>query len=83
MMTSATVRRSSRYETSVAMSSDTPARPPATPRKRWNHSMRVAVSSEGRNCPWHVGQSGQPRPDPLTRTTPPHTTTRKMTNSVT
>src|SRR5438132_9083683 len=38
--------------------------------------IRVAGSSDGRNCPWHSGQSGQPRPDPVTRTMPPHTTTR-------
>src|SRR5437016_309361 len=51
-------------------------RPDAIARNRCVHSIRVAGSRDGRNCPWQSGQSGQPRPEPVTRTMPPHTTTR-------
>src|SRR2546421_3959186 len=51
-------------------------RPETIARNRWVHSIRVAGSSDGRNCPWQRGQSGQPKPEPVTRTTPPQTTTR-------
>ena len=80
--TSATSRRFERYATSVVTTSAASARPPATPRKRWNHSIWVDGSRLGRNCPWQVGQSGQPRPEPDTRTTPPQTTTRNDVSSV-
>ncbi len=33
--------------------------------------------------PWHSGQSGQPKPDPVTRTTPPNTTKAKAESTVT
>jgi len=69
-------RRSARYERSVQSTIPATASPDAIARKRCVHSMRVAGSSDGRNCPWQSGQSGHPSPEPVTRTTPPHTTTR-------
>ena len=75
-------RRCSRYRAIVTAPSAARLRPPAIAMKRWNHSMRVCGSRPGRNCPWQSGQSGQPRPEPVTRTIPPHTTTRNMRTSV-
>src|SRR3990172_7094404 len=50
--------------------------------RRWTHSIRVARSSDGRNWPWQSGQSGQPSPDPVTRTMPPQIVTRRVARSV-
>ena len=69
-------RRSRRYATNVHRTVMATASPETIARKRCVHSMRVAGSSDGRNWPWQSGQSGQPRPEPVTRTTPPQTTTR-------
>ena len=39
-------------------------------------SLASLVSSGGSNCPWQSGQSGQPSPDPVTRTVAPMTIRR-------
>ena len=69
--TNTSARRSRRYRASVQTASAASVRPATIARKRCSHSMRVATSSDGRNWPWHSGQSGQPRPEPVTRTMPP------------
>ena len=38
---------------------------------RWEYSMRVAASVEGKTLPWQKGQSGHPRPESVILTTPP------------
>ena len=43
-----------------------------TASSRWKYSMRVWYSTRGTHEPKHVGQSGQPSPEPVARTTPPH-----------
>src|SRR3990172_8062913 len=40
--------------------------------------MSVGTSSGGMSGPWQRGQSGQPSPEPLTRTTAPRTIKRKV-----
>ena len=44
--------------------------------------MMADVSRGGINRPWHRGQSGQPNPDSVTRTTPPRTTKANAANTV-
>ena len=46
------------------------------------YSMRTSRSKGGMTCPWHMGQSGQPKPDPVTRTTPPMTMSTYMAAAV-
>ena len=41
---------------------------------RWEYSIMGWRSSGGSRWPWQSGQSGQPSPEPETRTTPPRTT---------
>ena len=40
--------------------------------------MMALVSSGGNTPPWQRGQSGQPNPDSVTRTTPPKITKAKV-----
>ncbi len=47
-------------------------KPTMTPHQRWIDSSQAAVSpSAGMTCPLQSGQSGQPMPDPVLRTTTP------------
>ena len=39
--------------------------------RRWAYSIKGPASRGGTSCPWQVGQSGQPSPEPVTRTTAP------------
>ena len=41
--------------------------------QRWNHSISTLNWNGGMIRPWHNGQSGQARPDPVVRTTEPIT----------
>ena len=54
----------------TARAIDKPAETTAS--SRWKYSMRVWYSTRGTHEPKHVGQSGQPSPEPVARTTPPH-----------
>jgi len=47
--------------------------------RRWEYSRIVSMHSGGSRLPGHRGQSWQPSPDPVTRTTPP-TTIRRQTS---
>src|SRR5919108_3345940 len=42
-----------------------------TVRDRWLYSMSAWYSSGGISRPWHFGQSGQPSPERVARTSPP------------
>ncbi len=53
--------------------SATASSPETTPSARCTYSMRVWYSQRGIQRPKQVGQSGHPSPDPVARTTPPHT----------
>ena len=45
--------------------------------RRWLYSSHAPRSAGGMRRPWHRGQSGQPRPEPVTRTTPPTVTVNR------
>lgn len=44
---------------------------------RWEYSISASNSIGGNSLPWHRGQSGQPRPESVTLTTPPKVTREK------
>ena len=44
--------------------------------------MMAVISKGGIILPWHSGQSGQPNPDSVTRTTPPRIIRAKAANTV-
>ena len=48
----------------------------------WLYSMIASVLKGGTTLPWQSGQSGQPRPDPVTLTTPPSTTKARTAATV-
>ncbi len=49
---------------------------------RCENSISVCLSDSGTNLPWHVGQSGQPRPEPVARTVPPIITSANVATIV-
>src|SRR3954462_9131371 len=50
---------------------------------RWTHSIHAFGSSSGGiTWPWHSGQSGQPMPEPVTRTMTPIVTSRIVATTV-
>ena len=51
--------------------------------RRWEYSMRTWYSNGGMICPWQRGQSGQPRPDSVARTSPPMVIRANVTTTVT
>src|SRR5712691_9187458 len=61
------VRNTTQASTTVAMIKS----PVTVPTARCAYSMIACASAGGYGRPWHRGQSGQPRPDPDTRTRPP------------
>ena len=50
---------------------------------RCEYSMRTWYSNGGMICPWQSGQSGQPRPDSVARTTPPSVISPNVAATVT
>src|SRR3954468_8470049 len=50
---------------------------------RWIHSTQAFASPRGgMTWPWHSGQSGQPMPEPVTRTMTPIVTSRIVATTV-
>ena len=78
-----TTQRSRRYRTQAAMHRKS-IRGPTTNDAviRWEYSMMALVSRGGKMPPSQPGQSGQPRPDSVTRTTPPRMTKAKVARTV-
>ena len=76
-------QRSCRYLTQAEMNKNTisgPTRKDAV--MRWEYSMMAFVSNGGKMPPSQPGQSGQPRPDSVTRTTPPRITKANVARTV-
>ena len=48
----------------------------------WEYSMIASLLRGGKIPPSQPGQSGQPRPDSVTRTTPPRTTRANVAKTV-
>ena len=76
-------QRSCRYRIQAAMNRNRikgPTRNDAV--IRWEYSMSALVSRGGKIPPSQPGQSGQPRPDSVTRTTPPRITNPNAATTV-
>src|SRR5262245_5348102 len=67
----ATIGLRERYTAHAATTVAMMSTPVIAPTVRWEYSMIAFRSAGGYGRPWHSGQSGQPRPEPVTRTTPP------------
>ena len=64
-------RRARKSSTMPASASARASAPETTPSSLCTYSIRVWYSHRGTHRPKHVGQSGQPSPEPVARTTPP------------
>ncbi len=67
----------SRWSSQARIASPRISNPMRAATVRWVHSIQALVSSSGGSSwPWHSGQSGHPRPDPVARTMTPMVTSR-------
>ena len=70
-----TIARECRMRSTAKAATARTSSPTTAAIERWIHSIHADSSPTGGNhAPWHVGQSGQPMPEPVARTIAPMTT---------
>ena len=78
-----TIDRGRRCVRQAATARPSTRKPTSTPHQRWMDSIQALSSPiAGMIRPLHSGQSGQPRPDPVLRTTTPMTIITKVATTV-
>ena len=74
--------RSSRWRSSVTATVAITSTPTIAAAVRCEYSMIAVFSAGGNSSPWQSGQSGQPSPEPVVRTTAPMPISTRVATAV-